>query len=283
MANRGYGKGANIRKGLNINSTDRIDREGSSDTNFSIDFGMNLQQVKRVSISSVVFNNVFYNVWESVRKTNNYFTMIVTGGASAGTYALKVPEGYYDTYSLMAAVISAISTATSGAITLTLTLSTLTNTITALVPSPPASTTSIVFQQSTTTAPSQQLGWPMGLLGQTATSFSVALTTGGTVFTNMPSLNEPAVAYLMSAQMAPSGAFDEKGSYKNVLLPIPITAPYKGRNIFDCKVDELCDIDYEPSRNLDRVDFQLVDHYFDPLDLKGNSLNIHLKVWIDSF
>jgi hypothetical protein len=283
MANKGYGKGTNLRKGLNINSSDRIQREHSSDSNFTIDFGMNLQQVKRVSVNSVIFNNVFYNVWETTLKSNNYFTMIVVGGAAAGTYSIKVPQGHYDAPSLMEAIGDAVMDATSDQIDITFELSVSTNLVTAWISTFPVGTTSVRFLLTNANAPSRQDGWPFGLIGESTGDFFMAMNLDRTTFTNMPSLNEPAVAYLMSSQIAPSGAFDEKGSYKNVILPIPITAPYLGRNVFDCKVDELCDIDYEPARNLDRVDFQLCDHNFDLLDLRGNSLNINLKVWIDSF
>ncbi len=293
MANKGFAKGSDVCKFLRINSADRVADSSSSDAKFSIDFGQNLQQVKQLSICSVTFNNVFYNVYSTSIKYNNRFRLtLVTSLPSNQSWDIVIPPGHYTAYSLIDAINAAINTATGGTLGFTFTLDPSTNIVTMALTSGPVGLLDVFFSRAVPdTVKTRQDFWPFGLLGDDTVNppgggvgtFHFDLTDDTRVFANMPSLNEPAYIYILSAAMAPANSFDEKGSFSNVLIAIPVTAPWLGRNVFDCKVDQLCEIIYSPSRNLDRVDFELVDHDLDPLDLHGTQLEMQLRVWLDRF
>jgi len=53
-------------------------------------------------------------------------------------------------------------------------------------------------------------------------------------------------------------------------------------NVFECKVDALCMIEYQTKRNLSVLDFQLVDDKGNIIELNGTTVKIELRMWTDS-
>lgn len=289
MSGRGSNKSHIYTKQLRINSSNRVDPDNSTDANFYIDLGSSLQQVQKLSVASVQFNNVFYNVFNSSVKYNNYFKVQYVGTLETKDYILNVDPGYYSVFDLAAAINTELQNLTHP-IVLTIALNSITNKVswTMAANGDAISVTFAKIDPVTDTLPSpnpiaskRQDYNPFGLLGLTlpATFTPAVLQTS----TNMPSLNNPSVAYIMSSTLAPMNAFDEGGKLANVLVAIQIEVPHNALAVFDCKQDILCEVEYGRPRALNRIDIQLVDHDGDVLDLSGTELNLDLKVWLNMF
>jgi hypothetical protein len=309
MASLGSNKGAVYNKWLRINSAQRVQGPGYSDSNFIIDLGQNVQKIKQISVHSCQFSNVFYNVFETNVKFNNWFHVHVGDGSSQlfGDHFVRIPPGYYSIYTLTQAISDALDDLDPGSganwLNASWTFNTTTNMYTlglgqqgAALGSPGGYITTVtaddlknplVSQWTNNTPPKGRVDyWPFGMLGfDSKISFttlpqSPAETSFSAIY--MPSLNNPSVAYITSYALAPSNSFDEKGSMSNILIPVNINVPFGNLVVFECKQDVLCEINYGRPRALDRIDIQLVDHDLDPLDLSQSELNLDLKVWLNS-
>lgn len=295
MAGTGWNKGHKFTRWLRINSADRV---RGTDAEFSINMGSSLQKISAMSIVKAQFSNVFYNVFQTSIKYNNYFTLYRS--ATGLFYNIRIPPGYYSVYTLEAAIISAVSAATGGAVVLVFTLNPDTNIVTVTVPTLAAGyirffSTPIAGATNLSTVPLpssiRQDFNPMGLLGfpTISSTNTLIVSSDGTttdltsanslIATYFPSLNNPSIAYLTSRVVAPGNSFDEKGSKSNVIVPIALTAPFLGLVTFDCQQDVLCEIAYGLPRSLTEIDIQLVDHDLDPLDLHGTELNLDFRLW----
>jgi hypothetical protein len=83
--------------------------------------------------------------------------------------------------------------------------------------------------------------------------------------------------------MSPGNSFDEKGTQSDIFLAVMNIAEFGARTVFECKVSELCDLNYGLPRNLSSVDIQVVDHEGNELDLHGTDIDIEMRVYMNSF
>lgn len=281
MSGTGWNKGHKYTRWLRINSAQRVT---GTDADFTIDMGPSLQKISSLSIVKAQFPNVFYNVFQTTIKYNNYFRLYRSSNTTY--YNIRITPGNYSAYTLMAAITTAVSTATSAAVVLVFTLDTATNLVTITCPTLAAGFLTFYTLTDTQAGAINVQGRqdynPLGLLGfETTSNVTLAALTSANSYTgtNFPSLNNPNIAYLTSRTLAPGNSFDEKGSKSNVIAPIAINAQWLGLVTFDCQQDVLCSISYGLPRSLTNIDIQLVDHDLDPLDLHGNELNIDMRIW----
>jgi hypothetical protein len=118
------------------------------------------------------------------------------------------------------------------------------------------------------------------LLGFTVMPSSV---TTSLVAPDLPSLAGLKEVYLQSNELAPGNMYDVGGLQRNTLICIPITAPFGVSNVFECKVDALCEITYMSPRSAQRCDFYLTDKAGNIINLHGGNLVINLKVWFNRY
>lgn len=291
MAGRGSNKGAQFTKLLRINSSNRVNPTTTTDTNFDIDLGPNLQLAKQISILAVEFPNNFYNVFFTTTKFNNYIKVTINDATPPGThdYLISVPPGFYSVYTLYAAVSAAVSAATAAATTVAFSFNATTNLVTATW-TPAVGTTSIVTSNFSavnvaTVGSGRQDYNTFGLLGFINQTWTAASSTPwSSTATLFPSLGSTEKVYITSSALSPMNSFDEKGQTANVLVGIQNTAPFGGISTFECQQDILCEVNYGKNpRALNRIDIQLVDHDGDILDLHGGQLNLDLRVWLNMF
>jgi hypothetical protein len=247
---------------------------GSIPTNFTVNLGTNMQKVVRVSIASVTFPNNAYNVNSTGGGQNNTFAIIADGK----TVDFSVEGGFYTTTSLMAAVATAINTylTANGGGTVALTQDPISQ-IVSLSYTPSGTNPTITILDALEGAGIWELlGFNIPPNGSIGTSTVITATY-------LPSLGGLKEVFLQSSALAPGNMFDKDGEQKNTLLAIPITAPFGVSNVFECKVDALCEITYLSQRTLQSVDFSLTDKYGNIVDLHGGNLVINLKVWFNRF
>jgi hypothetical protein len=267
---------------LSINSNDRISGGGGNrSSNFVVQLSTNLQECLSVSYKSCRFQNNIYNV-RGITPNNNSFNNVVyftTGsGANGGS---TIPPGWYNASSLMQAVINAINvwepsfddvfsytiSPTSGLITLTYV----------------SSGAGGPFLQNTdqTAGPSSTYFGPWELLGFTA-PFSIQPTQSVTAAT-LPSLGGIPVVYLRSQALAPSNAFLTGGQVANTFQSINMTAPFMGVQSDECKVDELCQVNFDRARLVNQVDFQVTDHDGNEINLNGATVCVEMRVKFNKY
>jgi len=241
----------------------------SKNASYTVNMGQNLQNIQKVSVANVLFRNNFYNILGSGDDQNNYATVIRLNTAPAET-KITVPEGWYNIVTLMAAVQSAINAylASSPAVS--------PDTV-AITQNPTNFLVTMTITNGGDAGPhgfamygplADIMGFPGG--------FQVTTSVTGSL---LPSLGGLTEVYLVSRSLAPGNSMDEDGDQSNVLLAIPITVPFGFMQVFECKQEVLCNINYLKSRNLQEIDFALCDRDLHPLNLRGSNLKIDLKVW----
>lgn len=247
---------------------------GGTRTNFKINMGVPVQKIKRISMVSVTFPNNAYNVNGSGGGENNDFEIII----GATVYEFVVAPGFYTTSSLTAAMQSAIQaelTTLALGQTFTLTQDPLSQLVSATYNAGAGAASIQISDTSTGSGAWELLGFD--------TSTPITLNNGvPVVATNLPSLGGLKEVYIQSSTLAPGHMFDSD-QQRNVLQVIPITAPFGVSNVWDCKVDALCELTYMGKRTLSIIDFTLTDRYGNIIDLHGGNLIINLKIWFDQF
>lgn len=244
---------------------------GASNTDFKYSLGNTMQKVSRISIPSVAFRNNAYNVNGSGGGANNTFAITL----GVDTYEFSIDPGWYTTSTLMTAVQDAINTqltslgdGQSVAISQDLTTSLVEVKYTAGT----GSATIILDQVDSKVGIWELLGF--------VPPVTITTTASGTNFPQLGGLTE---VYLQSNALAPGNMIEKDGMQKNCLLAIPITAPFGFLNVFECKVDALCEVTYMSPRMLQEVDFYLTDKLGNLIDLHGANLTINLKVWFNRY
>lgn len=272
----GYTKDSLFSKLLRISADKRLPGQGGDrTTNFVVDLGSNLQRCKRLSIQSINFPNNFYNVYNN--SFNGQYNNIGYFTHGSTHYTFTITPGFYNTAQLMSAITTAFNASAGGEIT-----SFTQDPISGLCSFTFYSDTDgtlIQFEKDNNGNPQPS---PFSLLGFTGTAYT--LTSPITVnATKLPSLAGLTEVYITSNALAPSNCFDEKGQLSNVLIGIPITAAFGQLNVFDCKVDVLCEVLYPRSRDLVRCDFMLVDRNGYEVNLNGGNVKLDLRVWFDHY
>lgn len=247
-----------------------------SDTNFIINLGSSMQNIWRVSFLNVVFTNSAYNIRSGkLNSPNNRFTF----STDLGVYNATVPDGFYNSTQLMAAMTTAIN-AVFALVGLGQTISFTqidTNQKIYLTYNKGISTANN-FTILTNTDKTDSTWLNLGFSFQTTTTTHLVPL----VAENVPNLTGIRQVYLQSSALAAGNQIDEKGIWQNVCLAIPVTASFGEVNVFECKVDLLCQITFQTKRNLSVIDFQLVDDKGNLLDLNGTTMKIELRVWSDT-
>lgn len=282
MTSIGYDQGALYSKLLRINSAKAYTngKDGFSLTNCIVDLGQNCQRVKRVSFTSIVFSNTAYNILDSTYPDPNNEFRLLTG---TGTYSFSVPKGFYNSSQLLAAMQSTIATALTTAgfgETFTFTQDPINNLVTFTYNKGTFggnATAQLLANTNNVASTWTFLGYKVPI-GQTSLGASVTITASG-----VPSLSGIRQAYLRSSTLSPANQFDEKGKLSDISVVIPITAPYGFVNVWECKVDKLCEIIYSTPRNFQQIDFALVDEDGSVIDLNGGNIKIELKIYFDKY
>lgn len=259
----------------------------TSKTNFSVDFGYNLQQIKRVSVINVSFLNTAFNfIDDPAAKANNSFTIELKDGVTlVGSKTYTIEPGFYNITQLITILNAAVvdfkalyvdapatvifaQSAVSGFVTMTSSL--LAGAFVWRIFDSNSSGTQL------TRGPLQQSGFETNTL---STSGAANTQTA----TELPHLQGLTEARVVSQAIATSNCFDEKNQASSVLVVVPITAPFGFLNVFECKQDALCEISYSTNRNIQRADFSLRDRFGELIDLNGSNLKLTLKVWYNSY
>lgn len=287
----GKDKGYEFSRLVTVSGEDSTPIEGkglsTSKTNFSVDFGYNLQQIKRVSIINVSFLNTAFNIIDDpVNKANNLFSISFTDGVTTDVKTYTIEPGFYNITQLLTIFNAAVVDFKADF---------------------PAAPTSVVYTQSAvsgfvvvtssgTGAPDsvwrmfdsdasgtyitrgamQLAGFPSGNIY--SFEFGAAYTAP-----ELPHLQGLTEARIVSQAIASSNCFDEKNQASSVLVVVPIIAPFGVLNVFECKQDVLCEISYPTNRNIQRADFSLRDRFGELIDLNGSNLKLTLKVWYNSY
>ena len=253
-------------------------------TNFIVDYGYNLQQIKRVSVLNVAFmNNAFNFIDTPADLSNNNFTIELDNGPiNSVTYTID--PGFYNITQILTELNNAAADFKATyplAPTVTFSVPTTSGFIQANIGVTTAGYTWRIFDSNASGAafklgPLRQIGFSTGLI----TTTGAANTQTATV---LPSLQGLTDVSLVSAALAPGNCFDEKNLASSVLVVIPVTAPFGTLNVFECKQDVLCEVSYPTSRNIQRADFSLRDRFGNLVDLNGANLKITLRVWYNSY
>lgn len=287
----GKDKGYEYSRLVTVSGEDSTPIEGkylsTSKTNFSVDFGYNLQQIKRVSVINVSFmNNAFNVIDDPPNKSNNQFLIYLALNDTVLTSQLYTIEpGFYNITQLLADLNAAAVNFKT------------------LEPLAPAS---VVFSQSTQsgfvsiTASTLPAGYswhiydsdgennvtrrgPVHLAGFQKQGIRSGPAGGTETATELPKLQGLTEVRVVSQAIATSNCFDEKNQASSVLVVVPITVPFGFLNVFECKQDALCEISYSTNRNIQRADFSLRDRFGELIDLNGSNLKLTLKVWYNSY
>lgn len=254
-----------------------------SKTNFRAYFGENLQKVKRISIVSVSFPNNAWNVNSEGGGANNGYAI-----DSGGTVAeFSADPGFRTTATLMSEVEDSINdylTSLGDGQSIAIIQDTTTQLV-EIKYNPGTGPVHIDLLDSETNSGVWEL------LGFTSLPLRVSTVV---VAPSLPSLGGLKTVYLMSSRLAPGNMIDAQkveteqgttyvGTQKNTLLTIPITAPFGVSNVFECKVDALCQLTPLTPLSCTDVDFQLTDKEGNVIDLHGGNLVINLRFWFDRF
>ncbi len=278
MSTSGDEKGYVYSKLVRINSGAATTKgqSGYSDTNFVINLGQSMQNVWRVSFVNVVFTNAAYNIRSSsLNSPNNRFEYKV----GATNYIGLLGAGFYNSTQLMAAISTIVNGVFSGlgqGQSLLLTQDSISNRV--LLTYNKGSSASTTFNLLTNADGSDSTWLNLGFSFDTTSAVSLTPI----VAENVPNLTGIRQVYLQSSTLAPGNQIDEQGIWQNVCLAIPVTAGFGEVNVFECKIDQLCQITYQAKRNLSVMDFQLVDDKGNIVNLNGTTMKIELKIWSDN-
>ena len=271
---------------VRISGEDAVPAEkGNNDkTNFVVDFGSNLQQVKRVSIVNVSFlNNAFNFVATPASLANVYFTFELDDGITVNSTTYTLQEGFYDMDTLLADLnAAAVDFKTTYANAPTVVFSTPSESgfiIATIGLTAPGYTLTILDSDvdglPSSKGPIRSIGFPSGVI---VTSGAANVRRA----TDLPSLQGLTEAYIVSQALAPGNCFDEKNQASSILVTIPITAPFGTLNVMECKQDILCEISYVTPKNIQRADFSLRDRFGNLINLHGANLKLTLKVFFNT-
>lgn len=249
-------------------------KPGYSLTNWVSDLGTTCQQVSRVSFVSCVFTNTAYNVNGSSSTDPNNLASYNVAGLLQST--VSVTEGFYNVTQLMSAIVAAINPelAIYGfGESIALSQDPISQKV--LLTYTPGTSGHAYFKiTANTSSPSTGSLWT--LLGFTLNQQGIAILAP-----SLPRLTGLRQVYLVSRALAPTNQIDEKGDFQNVCINIPVTAPFGSVNVWECRVDSLCQVSYKTSRNLQQVDFQLQDEDGSIVNLNGSSVKVEFKVWFN--
>lgn len=236
-----------------------VEEEGS---NFTVDYGSLLQNVKRIAVCTVQFPNNFYNIISD--RGRNVFSYTY----NSTDYSFNVTPGFYNISRLFTVIMTEMKAQQSGQ---TFVLDLQQDTGKTYIQQ--GTLTVLPFTIKNTTIWTQ-LGFNSDTL-VTDASFYVA--------PDFPALQGLTKVFLNSNALALGAGIDVGGEQKSQLMAIPVNQPFGAMVLFECKQEALCEITYPTRRNLQIVDFQLVDRNNEVVYLQGGTLKVELRVWFDTY
>lgn len=249
---------------LRIESSDKDD-SASSNSNFRVSLSsiVDLKNVKKIELSTVIFPNIFYNV------RTGYDDVILLTENGQAQMTITVPEGWYSITQLMAklkVLIDAQLVAGSVAVTQDENSKLITFTFTG--------TTASVDNLDALSTLSPNLGFITN--GATGASYT------GTVMPNLGGLND---IYIMSSALGRSNLMESTtnklGKNRDCVGIIPITAPFGGSNVWESQNDLNTITYYGEERSLSEIDIRLENADGDLIDLQNFEIKLIFKIHYD--
>ena len=223
--------------------------------------------VVRVVLKSVSFSNSMYNV----QAPNDKFTVFVTN--STGFFTVTLPEGFYSTAQLMAALEGLINPLlVPFATVLTFTQDPINSLVTVTSSLETVSILSQVLQLSQTGFDSKLPGF----LGFFTDSPAPALAVTATKIPNLYGLTN---CYVHCQQMAEANVVDGDVEAHDILAQVPVTVPYGQFVHYELNDELLGAINFSSERNLDILDISLRDIDQNLIQLNTGSLTLLVKLY----
>lgn len=264
MAGYGTSKGTVYSRTIRISSSER---DTGTSTDFFYDFGSQLQGVTMISLKYVTF----FNNFDNITSDNNRFSVTTTVSGTPTTSTITLPTGRYSAFTLMETIIQELADST-GAPSFDSDIDMISNYV-SFTFAPTGTVTKVVI------SPISGVTSPFFFLGFTSNTLTFESPTLTLTADEFAKLYGPSNVYIISKTLANGNCVDQKGVTSDVLAEIPVTAPYLGMNMWECKEDTLCEINYGRPRDIVLTDIRLADRSGKTLDLKGGSLTIDLRVW----
>lgn len=238
---------------LRIKSSDKTSSTDSN-TNFKVAFNnlLDLHNVRAISIKSISFPNIFYNI--PTAQTFNYFDN------TALFQSVSVPAGQY-TITTLLAVLKAGVDADITPRTSTFTLDPVTKKVTMAVSTGTCTVTSDTFS-------STYLG------------FTSNLPAGGSVTAQaFPDLLGLKTAYIHSRVLSSQKYIDSNGN-QSIIAEVPIVSAFGYLNLYESNSsDEIDLILYKHKTNINYVDISLRDEDGNLLDLGQQEIRMVFKIF----
>ena len=244
-----------------VRSNDRLPTAGATTTSFRVELGnaANIHRSVRIVLRSAHFANSQFNIRTGVNDTL-YWTH------NAIDYSAVIGAGFYDTAAIIVAITAAMDAAMVGpAVTVTITQDPLTDLL------------SISWSAAsgfirTAAALVQNIAFNIGFTSDRAAAQPY-------VSDSTPSLQGLTHCFLRSRELAPANQINSSELIDNVLINIPVTAPYRGINHYEPADDELASINYKTPTDITSVDIELRDEFDRVLDLRGQPTEFVFKVY----
>lgn len=294
---RGTFKGTENTRLFRVSADKRVAGLGlDRSTNFVVDVGQTIQRVERMSITSISFLNTFYNLIGYDTSYSYIAENVIYANLGASVITLTIPAGYYSVGTLMSQIsaqLNPLLQAIEATDTMAFTFDPITNKVTGTFTSAGANpylafllptgaqlaTAGFASSMIVTSNPFTKLGFVFNPIGSVLLFSSAVAQTA----TNLPSLAGLTKCYIRSQKLAASNSVDEKGSISSIMLPVVVSAPFGGLNVFECRVDHLCEIIFSKPVDFNQLDIQLVDRNGNEVNLNGANLQIEFKLWFNNF
>lgn len=244
---------------IQISADDRL-TSSETPSDFTVDLGQAsfCNRAIRCVLKTCIFPNIFYNIRTDV---NDKFTFRENGQPAV---ELTVPQGFYNSSSLASSLQTLINASlTVGSVAIT------TDPLTLLMTFTFTGITAIIYGEPETTMASN-VGIVNGSSGAYVASY---------VGEQIPQLQGLTEIFIQSLTLAPSNLVEQKSIVRNVFIPVPITAPFGAINVFECKDDELCSINYQSPRDLRYIDIKMTDRRGNLLDFQGHNVKLVFKIY----
>lgn len=275
MSITGSTKGTVSQKLVSLSGVPSQIVSGGTGTNFTIDLGTNLQLIKGISWVTVTFPNNVYNIYNDNRGQNNVYSYRYN---SNPVQTFTVTPGFYNIGSLLNVLNQDLSNTTAGAGFWSF------NPNTGLATLNVQSGSAITLNPTggtTNTGLMTTLGGGSLLTSNLIVNNPGLVNVTGTTFPQLTGLTH---AHVLSSVLAPANMVEGPGGViTNTGLCVPVTVPFGSLNTFECKQDDLCEINYSRARDCSKIDIKLTDRRGNILDLHGGHVHVVLRVWFNTF
>jgi hypothetical protein len=242
---------------LRIKSSDK-NNDNDSNSDFVVSFNniQNLQNVRAISIKSISFPNLVYNI-------KSQYTLAYTDSV-AGAGTVVIPAGQRTMAELLTLIKTGVEVNIASR-TLTYTYDDYLKKVSFTV-----SSGNITFNTSTDTAK---------YLGITS---NLACAPAGTA-QDFPDLGGEKSVFLHSSALSDNKYINSEKGNENIICEVPITADFGFLNLYESNSSDTIDLILFPhKKNIHSVDLQLKDEDGEILDLgKQAEIRLVLKIFYD--